>query len=164
MARCLANLHQYSLVAGSPYSANQNVPIVFSATATDADNDLASILWALDNDDNYNDANGVSKSFSQAGTYTVLVKATDATGLTDTALVTVIISDVTPPITTAAPLGGTYNTAQSVTLTANEAAAIYYTTNGSIPTTSSTQYSAAIPISATTTLKYFAKDTRFWQL
>ncbi len=58
-----------------------------------------------------------------------------------------------------APLGGTYNTAQSVTLTANEAAAIYYTTNGSIPTTSSTQYSAAIPISATTTLKYFAKDT-----
>ncbi|MBM2819243.1 MAG: putative xylanase/chitin deacetylase, partial [Nitrosarchaeum sp.] len=68
-------------------------------------------------------------------------------------------TDTTAPVTTATPPGGFYSTLQSVTLTANEAATIYYTTNGSIPTTSSTVYTTAIPISATATLKFFAKDT-----
>jgi hypothetical protein len=70
-----------------------------------------------------------------------------------------IINDDLPPVTTATPPGGFYSTSQSVTLTANEPATIYYTTNNSTPTTSSTVYSSPIPISATTTLKFFAKDT-----
>ena len=70
-----------------------------------------------------------------------------------------IINDDLPPVTTATPPGGFYSTSQSVTLTANEPATIYYTTNGSIPTVSSTVYTTAIPISATSTLKFFAKDT-----
>jgi hypothetical protein len=58
---------------------------------------------------------------------------------------------------TANPPAGNYQTAQSVTLsTATSGAKIYYTTNGTAPTTSSTQYSSAISISATTTLKAFA--------
>ena len=67
-------------------------------------------------------------------------------------------SDTIAPVTTATPPGGFYSTSQSVTLTANEPATIYYTTNGSIPTVSSTVYTTAIPISATSTLKFFAKD------
>ena len=43
-------------------------------------------------------------------------------------------------------------------LTANEPATIYYTTNGSDPTTSSTQYSGPINIGTTTTLKFMAVD------
>lgn len=70
-----------------------------------------------------------------------------------------ITSDITPPIVTISPNAGTYNTTQSVTLSANETATIYYTTNGSVPTTSSSVYSSAISISTTTTLKYFGKDT-----
>jgi hypothetical protein len=68
-------------------------------------------------------------------------------------------TDTTAPITTASPLGGTYTSAQSVTLNANEPATIYYTTDGSPPTISSTVYTTPIPISATTPLKFFAKDT-----
>ncbi|MBM2819200.1 MAG: putative xylanase/chitin deacetylase, partial [Nitrosarchaeum sp.] len=67
-------------------------------------------------------------------------------------------ADIVAPITTPSPSGGTYTSVQSVTLTANEAATIYYTTNGSTPTTTSTVYTTAIPITTTTMLKFFAKD------
>jgi hypothetical protein len=85
---------------GSPYSANENEPITFTATATDAElGDSVTILWSLDDDDNYNDVNGSTKSFAQAGTYTVLVNATDIFGLSDVSLVEVIINDITEPWT-----------------------------------------------------------------
>ncbi len=41
--------------------------------------------------------------------------------------------DVTPPITTATPPGGAFPGAQTVKLTSNEAATIYYTLDGSVP-------------------------------
>ncbi|HKF55944.1 MAG TPA: chitobiase/beta-hexosaminidase C-terminal domain-containing protein, partial [Blastocatellia bacterium] len=55
------------------------------------------------------------------------------------------------------PAGGTYATAQSVKITdVTAGATIYYTTNGSTPTTSSTKYSGAIKVSTTETLKAIA--------
>lgn len=55
------------------------------------------------------------------------------------------------------PSAGTYASAQSVTITSSTSGAtIYYTTNGTTPTTSSTVYSGALTISATTTLKALA--------
>jgi uncharacterized repeat protein (TIGR02543 family) len=67
-----------------------------------------------------------------------------------------------PPITTATPGGGTYTSQQSVVLTANEAATIYYTLDGSTPTfpeTGTTQtYSSPLVISTNTTLKFFSRD------
>lgn len=67
--------------------------------------------------------------------------------------------DTIAPVTTVSPAGGTYTSAQSVTLTANEAATTYYTVNGTTPTTSSTVYTGAINISSNTTLKFFSVDT-----
>ena len=69
-----------------------------------------------------------------------------------------IIIDTTAPTVNSVPLGGIYNSLQSVTLTASETATIYYTTDGSTPTTASTVYSGPIAVSTNTTLKYFARD------
>ncbi len=66
--------------------------------------------------------------------------------------------DNTAPTTEAAPVGGVYSAAQNVTLTADDASAIYYTVDGSLPTTESTLYTGAVSISADATLKFFAVD------
>jgi beta-lactam-binding protein with PASTA domain len=55
------------------------------------------------------------------------------------------------------PVAGTYTSTQSVTITdATTGAAIYYTTNGTPPTASSTLYSSAITVSATETIEAIA--------
>jgi len=56
-------------------------------------------------------------------------------------------------IPVANPVPGTYNVAQDITLTSSTPdAKIYYTIDGSIPTSSSTLYTSPISISSTTTL------------
>lgn len=55
------------------------------------------------------------------------------------------------------PEAGTYTSAQNVTIACETAGAtIYYTTDGTAPTTSSSVYSSAIPVSTTTTIKAMA--------
>ena len=64
---------------------------------------------------------------------------------------TVILPNVATPTFT--PDGGTYTTAQNVTIScATPNASIYYTTNGNTPTIFDTLYQSAVPISTTTTL------------
>jgi hypothetical protein len=54
-------------------------------------------------------------------------------------------------------VAGTYTSAQSVTISdATSGATIYYTTDGSTPTTSSTQYTSPIKVNSTETLKAVA--------
>lgn len=72
--------------------------------------------------------------------------------------------DSAAPTTTASVATGTYVSTQSVTLACNDGSGVgcattYYTTDGATPTTSSTQYSGAISIAVTTTLKFFSRDS-----
>ena len=67
----------------------------------------------------------------------------------------------TPAVVCAAPTfslaSGAYVSTQNITITSEtDGATIYYTTDGTNPTTSSSVYSSAIPVSSTTTIKAFA--------
>jgi len=66
--------------------------------------------------------------------------------------------DTNIPITTPSPPCGIYNTDILVTLSSNIPADIFYTTDGSIPTTNSNIYTTPIAITSSTTLKFFAKS------
>lgn len=115
---------------------------------------------------NQTDINGVATWIynitQSAGVYPGFIKAVYAGNIYyagDIGLNTLtVISDTTAPTVIANPVGGLYNTTQNVVLTASEPANIYYTTDGSDPTTSSTQYTGPIAISADTVLKFFAVD------
>lgn len=62
-----------------------------------------------------------------------------------------------PAAPTFSPEAGTFTAAQDVTIsTTTDGAEIYYTTDGSEPTTSSSKYSAAIPVNSSTTIKAIA--------
>ncbi len=68
-----------------------------------------------------------------------------------------IFSSAKTPAPQISPAGGIYTGSVSITITDSApSAAIYYTTDGSTPTSSSTQYSGTIAISSTTTLKAIA--------
>jgi hypothetical protein len=92
------------------------------------------------------------------GTTTIEAMAV-ASGSMPSAVVTATYV-VTQPVTatpTFSPAGGTYTASQNVTLNDSTAGAvIYYTTDGSTPTTSSTVYSTAINVAASETIRAIA--------
>jgi len=90
-----------------------------------------------------------------AGTYPAVVTVTGG-GHTHT--VQILVANVPPAATpTFSPAAGTYVTAQTVTISdVTPGATIYYTTDGSTPTATSTVYTAAIKVGSTETLKALA--------
>jgi hypothetical protein len=95
-----------------------------------------------------------------AGSHTFTVQATDSLGnvATATRVFTFTPADTTPPVITVSPTAGAYPSGQKITLSANETATIYYTVDGSTPTTSSPVYSAPLTLTQNMTLKYFGVD------
>ncbi len=100
-----------------------------------------------------------STSSLTAGTHTVAVSYAGATGFATSSSST-LTETIGGPVASSpafSPAAGTYTAAQSVTISdATNGAIVYYTTNGTTPTTSSTRYTGAIAVSTSETLEAIA--------
>lgn len=145
-------------IAGTYYSAQTAFPVTLTS-----DDPTAAIYYTKDGTTPTVSSTGgtgtVSLSLAVPSTSTVKYFAVNSYGNTEAVKSTKYV--LVSLATTAAPAAGVYAAAQVVKLTTNDtssAVKIYYTTDGSTPTTSSTLYSTGISISVDTTLKYFAVD------
>jgi ribosome-binding factor A len=89
-----------------------------------------------------------------------------ATGYSQSAVGSAAYTISLPPAATPTfnPAAGTYSSAQTVTISdGTSGATIYYTTNGTTPTTSSTVYSSPVTVSATETLEAIATASGYTQ-
>jgi uncharacterized protein (DUF1800 family) len=152
--------------AGADQIVNQGTIVTLDAShSTATTGSIVSYKWSAPTGISLSDNTTQSPTFTAltAGTYSfTLTVANDnnITSATDEVVVIVTIGDTTPPITTASLASGYYNTQQTITLTVNEEAIIYYTTDGTTPTLTSSVYATPIVIDSegTTILQYFAQD------
>lgn len=101
-----------------------------------------------------------------AETDTLVIQVVDAAGASaQKALSLRTVGSLAPAATpTFAPAAGPYATTQTVTITcATGASTIFYTTNGSTPTTSSAVYSVPLTVSVTQTINAIATASGFTQ-
>jgi hypothetical protein len=111
-----------------------------------------------------------SATLATSGTHTIVLTVTGKNSAAtefyltaDTFTFTGLSGPTQVAAPTFSPGGGTYSTAQNVSIsTATSSASIRYTTDGSTPSeTAGTLYSGAVNISATTTLKAIAYESGF---
>jgi hypothetical protein len=140
--------------------------LTFTASPTSISAGQSSTLtWSSTNATSCTASGGWTGTKATAGSQVVTPAVTTTYTLTCTGSVGSVSQSLTVTVTSLAqvatpaisPNGGSFTGSVSVSLaTATEGASIYYTTNGSTPTTSSALYTGQITLLTTTTLKAIA--------
>jgi hypothetical protein len=140
----------FSLVAGT-YTSAQSVTISDTTSG-------AAIYYTTNGTTPTPSSTLYSGAIAVSATETIkaiAVASGDTASAVASATYTINLPEAATP--TFSPVAGTYTSAQTVTISdATSGATIYYTTNGTAPTTSSTVYSGAITVSASETLEAIA--------
>ena len=155
-------------------TAYQGGSAAVTMSATDPGSGVSSTHYTLDGSDPSLSSPAYTQPLTlSTGTTTVKFRSWDAVGnveATKTQVIEVVtVADTTPPTATISCDGTTcastnYSGGTTVTLTATDNVGgsgvdkIYYTTDGSTPTTASTVYSKPFMLAGNTTVKFFATD------
>jgi hypothetical protein len=146
------------------------VSVALSATDDPAGSGLGKIYYTTDGSTPTTSSAEYTGSFGVTQTTTVRFFATDVAGNAETSKSQLIRIDTVAPSSSSTCNGSTCSTGWyrttpvRVALSATENASgsgtfrIYYTTNGSTPTTSSTIYAGPFNVNQTTTVRFFATD------
>ena len=138
----------FSPVAGT-YNVSQNVTITCETAGVD-------IKYSTDNGSHWNDYSG---AITVDETTTIKAKAVLGTDESLVVSATYTLKQKTPSNW---PAAGQYVGAQKIVLTAEDGeATIYYTTDGTAPSSSSTTYTSPILISENTTIKAIASKSNW---
>lgn len=133
------------------YNTTQSVTLTPSESAT--------IYYTTDGAQPTEASNVYSSPISIPTTTTLKYFAKDLAGNISQTYTDNYIIDTVPPTAQATPSSGVFGAGGGyVTLTANETASLYYTVDGSTPTTASILYNGPINIAVDTTLKFIAVD------
>ena len=146
----VTNPADITVASGTAVSAI-TFPTTVSVTKSNGTTATASVVWST-----------VSVPAYVAATSGTYVFTGTVDGTTLTAKVNVIVGAAAQTVATPtfSPAAGTFTAAQSVTIaTTTTGASIYYTIDGTTPTTASTAYTTAINVAATTTIKAIAVKT-----
>jgi hypothetical protein len=172
-AMAVASNYNNSAVATAAYTIKTPAatPVFSVAPGTYASEQTVSISAATAGSSIYYTTNGTTPTASSSlysGAITVSASETlqaiaVAANYNNSGVATAAYTIMTPaatPVFSVAP--GTYASAQAVSISAATAgSAIYYTTNGATPTTSSSLYSGAITVSASQTLQAIAAAPKY---
>ncbi|MEZ6032244.1 MAG: PKD domain-containing protein [Planctomycetaceae bacterium] len=104
--------------AAGPYVMNEGGSVILNGSVSiDSDGTIASYAWDLDGDGQYDDATGVTASFTttNSGTHIVGLQVTDNRGATDTTTATVTVNNVAPTANAGGDQNGFAGTAVNLT-------------------------------------------------
>jgi hypothetical protein len=148
------------IVVATPHGATYNSHQSVSLNSTDG---AAVIYYTLDGSIPTSSSLVYSTPIAiiLEGNTTLKFIAIDPSNITSRVITEVYTIDTMAPVSSALPVGGSFFESQSIVLSVNDAEAmIYYTTDGSIPTLSSTVYTVPIVLvdNQVTVIKFFAID------
>jgi hypothetical protein len=146
--------------AGGTYAAAQTVTLTCSDTGGSG---CQAIHYTVDGSTPTTGSPVYSAPLAIASSMVLEFLAVDLAGNTSSVQAETYVIDSEAPTTGAIPAGGTYASAQTVTLSCDDGAgtgctATWYTVDGSTPTTGSPRYTGPLSVTSSTTLKFFSVD------